>query len=51
MFQIVAKTQGVSAHVKIGDFSPKNYRFIGVYSGTSVPKIVPNENRVRTERV
>ena len=51
MFQIVAKTQGESAHVKIGDFSHKNYRFIGVYSGTSVPKIVPNENRVRTEMV
>lgn len=51
MFQIVAKSQGVSTNVKIGDFSPKNYRFIGVYSGTSVPKIVPNENRVRTEMV
>lgn len=44
MFQIVTKSQGVSTHVEIGDFSPKNYRFIGVYSGTFVPKIVPHEN-------
>ena len=44
MFQIVAKLRGASTHVKIGDYQPKNYRFIGVYLGTSVPEIVPHEN-------